>query len=152
MAGRIVDAGRGDPGGVGVIQQRIDRSIRWFATQKDEIDTLVALLPRDRSNIRWAADPNRLLPTEDPRTRDPEEIYRWQRVYAELIAFNREMIESVVDQMERAAASWEEANGQRADLVLMQAHLLRLQRRKGFWQRKRIELGRAERRSQPATG
>ena len=98
---------------------------RRFATRSQ-----LNFTPRDRANIRSAADLTRLLPGEDPATERPEEIEHWIARYAELAAFNRELIERLAgpSSLDRSQASAEAF-----DLPLARAHALRIRLRHFFW-------------------
>ena len=93
---------------------------------------------RDRANLRWAADRNRLLPGERPQTLYHEDAAHWVRVYTDLLAFNLEMMDVIERRLTTVAVS---ADGpERSDRQLLHAHVRRLRWRLGFWQRRHAQL------------
>ena len=82
---------------------------------------------------RRAADPDRLLPGEDPASRDTEDAVHWVTVYRELLSFK----EQVLGLTRRYAADGrpEVASELHAsDLPLLEAERERLERRLRFWE------------------
>src|SRR5919205_914225 len=87
---------------------------------------------RDAANMRSARDPDRLLKGEQADTAVPREAARWLAAYSELLAFNRELVENI----ERRLASNEltDHGTEAPDLLLVRAHLQRLEARFQFWE------------------
>jgi hypothetical protein len=87
-----------------------------------------------------AADPERLMSGEDPATPYLDDAVHWLGVYGELIDFKHELIGVTKERLAHLTVSArEELTG--TDLVLLQAELERLQKRRDFWQKKTQELG-----------
>ncbi|MEO6795382.1 MAG: hypothetical protein ABI401_13400 [Candidatus Dormibacter sp.] len=76
---------------------------------------------RDTENIRWASDPSRLLPGEEPESLFADDARHWIAVYSELLSFNRQLAEGITVRQED-------------DLPLMQAHIERMNGRLDYWQ------------------
>jgi hypothetical protein len=89
-------------------------------------------------NLRCASDPARLLRGERADSDRLEDANQWLRIYGELVEFNRQLIEGIQTQLATADSS--QYGGPFDDLLLVEAHLQRLQRRYLFWQRRRLEL------------
>ncbi|MEA2646095.1 MAG: hypothetical protein QOE92_1178 [Chloroflexota bacterium] len=86
-----------------------------------------------------AADPERLMSGEDPDTPYLEDATHWLGVYGELIDFKHELIGVTKERIVHLTASArEELTG--TDLVLLNAELERLKKRRDFWQGKTQEL------------
>jgi hypothetical protein len=91
-----------------------------------------------------AVDRERLLPGEDPGTKQLADAEQWVAVYAELLEYKR-MLLSVTD---RALGSMSERAAHReiahVDRELIEAELARFGRRLRFWGRRRDELSHRE--------
>jgi hypothetical protein len=87
-----------------------------------------------------AADPERLLPNEDPQTTDPADARHWISAYTELIGFKDELLASAHEQLGELTDrdAMREAVG--TDLVLLQGENERLRRRLDFWKRRHLTL------------
>jgi hypothetical protein len=92
------------------------------------------------------ADPDRLLPGEEPATTNLDDIDHWLSVYSELLGFKQRL----VDTTEQAAAELDHSDAQAevadTDLTLLEGERKRLWRRLRYWQRRKQE---AERQSRP---
>lgn len=82
--------------------------------------------------VRRAADPNRLLPGENPKSTDPEDALHWVAVYEELYRFKAELIGQT-----RARLARMPADAQRevkdTDLAVLLAESERLGSRLDYW-------------------
>lgn len=89
--------------------------------------------------VRGATDPNRLLPGEDPKSKDPEDALHWIRVYDELYRFKAELVAQI-----RARLSQMEAASQRevkeTDLAILLRESERLGSRLEYWKERRRSL------------
>ena len=88
---------------------------------------------------RRAADPDRLLPGEDPGTTQSEDAVHWIAVYRELLSFK----EQVLGVTRRYAADGPPEVASElvaSDLPLLEAEMRRLERRLAFWEQRLAEL------------
>jgi hypothetical protein len=88
---------------------------------------------------RRAVDQDRLLPGEDPRSRNPEDAHHWVRVYDELHRFKLELIGQARSRMD-AMNPTAQVELEQVDLAIMQAEADRLGRRLGYWKERLNEL------------
>jgi hypothetical protein len=93
---------------------------------------------RDAANMKWARDPDRLLPGERSETAYVEEAAQWVEMYRELRQYNLELIAAVSDRLSENGHQPDGAEG--PDLELIQAHLERIEFRLRHWERMRIAL------------
>jgi DNA-binding response OmpR family regulator len=86
-----------------------------------------------------ALDDSRLLEGEDPSTDDPEAVGRWAAIYAELVAFKRDVASRIQAEHDRVSppARIEVSR----DLELVERESERLQRRLSFWRGRQLRLG-----------
>jgi DNA-binding response OmpR family regulator len=86
-----------------------------------------------------AVDDSRLLEGEDPSTDDPEAVGRWAAIYAELLAFKRDVAFRIRAEHDRVSppAKVEVLR----DLQLIERQSERLQRRLSFWRGRQLRLG-----------
>jgi DNA-binding response OmpR family regulator len=86
-----------------------------------------------------AVDDRRLLEGEDPSTDDPEAVGRWAAIYAELLAFKRDVASRIRAEHDRVSppARVEVLR----DLQLVERESERLQRRLSFWRGRHLRLG-----------
>src|ERR687885_233516 len=93
---------------------------------------------RDAANLRSASDRERLLRGEQADTAVPLEAARWLAAYRELLEFNRELVEGI----ERRLASNDltDHGTEAPDLLLVRAHLQRLEARFQFWERRCLQV------------
>ena len=89
--------------------------------------------------VERALDPDRLLPGEDPRSRNQEDAQHWVEVYGELRRFKRDLIDQTRSRMDAMDAS---AQGEvkDVDLAIMLEESHRLSRRLEYWQARLGEL------------
>jgi len=88
---------------------------------------------------RRAADPDRLLPGEDPDSTEPEDAIDWVAVYRELLSFKEQVLgvtrRYAADGRPEVASELESS-----DLPLLEAEMQRLERRLAFWGEKLSDL------------
>jgi len=123
----------------------VDRTIRGPGEATDDPD----LHERSVQAADKVADPDRLLPGEEPATSNLEDIDHWLSVYSELLGLK----ERLVDTTERAASELDEGDAQTevaaTDLTLLEGERRRLWKRLRYWQRRKRE---AEREAQREAG
>jgi len=89
---------------------------------------------------RKAADPDRLLPGEDPGATNPEDVDHWIAVYRELLAYKDRLLavtQETLSQIPDEPARREVAE---TDRVLITAERERFARRLGYWDQRRGEV------------
>jgi hypothetical protein len=86
-----------------------------------------------------AIPPDRLLPGEDPETRDPFEAIRWHQAYTEMIRAKDSLIDDLARSIE-AMGPDARAELTAADAVLLGQQRDRFRRRFAFWQQRQSEL------------
>lgn len=79
-----------------------------------------------------AVDPDRLLPGEDPRSRNREDAEHWLRVYRELHDFKLDLIEQTRNRL-RAMDPAAQVEVHDVDLTILLKESDRLGRRLRFW-------------------
>ena len=100
-------------------------------------------MTRDEQAGEAAADPNRLLPGEDPGSRDPDDAEHWIEVYDELLDFKRKMLaiaEDAISGMHDKPARREVVD---TDRRVLRSECARFEKRLSFWQSRRDELAEA---------
>ncbi|MDQ6636525.1 MAG: hypothetical protein M3Y62_01915 [Candidatus Dormibacteraeota bacterium] len=88
---------------------------------------------RDERAGEEAADPNRLLPDEDPSSHDPDDARHWLEVYDELLDFKRKMLtiaEEALEGMRDKPARREVVD---TDRRVLRAECDRFEKRLAFW-------------------
>jgi hypothetical protein len=96
-----------------------------------------AMGDRGKDAVQRAADPSRLLPGEDPRSRDLDDAHHWLRVYDELYRFKADLITQTRMRLRQLPdAAQQELKD--VDLTIMLRESERLASRIDFWKR-RIE-------------
>ena len=96
--------------------------------------------PKEGNEEADAVDPARLLPGENPRSRQPEDADHWLGVYTELLQAKAAMLAALnvrLVQMKEEAAR-QEIGG--TDAPLLEQELKRFQRRIDFWKERKAEL------------
>ena len=79
-----------------------------------------------------AADADRLLDGEDPRTASGDDVRHWLRVYGDLVLFKHDVIRITEEHVARmAGAAAREV--EQTDLVVLRQEAERLERRLDFW-------------------
>jgi hypothetical protein len=97
---------------------------------------------RDERAGEEAADPDRLLPGEDPTSPYPDDADKWIEVYQELLVFKRRLLgvaEEALEGLEDKPARREVID---TDRIVLEAEVKRFERRLEFWKKRRQELGR----------
>ena len=95
---------------------------------------------RDERAGEAAADPDRLLPGEDPASPYPDDAQKWVEVYEELLRFKKRLLgvaEETLSELHDKPARREVVDTER---IVLQAEVDRFQRRLSFWQRRLAEL------------
>lgn len=95
---------------------------------------------RDERAGEAAADPDRLLPGEDPASPYPDDAQKWVEVYEELLRFKKRLLgvaEETLSELHDKPARREVVD---TDRIVLQAEVDRFQRRLSFWQRRLAEL------------
>jgi hypothetical protein len=82
-----------------------------------------------------SADPDRLLPSEDPRSMEPEDVRHWVLVYRQLVAFKERMLEET-SQATTNIQPDARTEVNRTDAIVLKAESERLRRRLDFWQQR----------------
>jgi hypothetical protein len=93
---------------------------------------------RDAANMKWARNPNRLLPGERSETAHVDEAAQWVEMYRDLRQYNLELIAAVSRRLSENGQRPDGAEG--PDLELIQAHLERIEFRLRHWERMQAEL------------
>jgi hypothetical protein len=97
---------------------------------------------RDQRAGEEAADPDRLLPGEDPTSPYPDDADKWIEVYQELLVFKRRLLgvaEEALEGLEDKPARREVID---TDRIVLEAEVKRFERRLEFWEKRRQELDR----------
>jgi hypothetical protein len=97
---------------------------------------------RDERAGEEAADPDRLLPGEDPTSPYPDDADKWIEVYQELLVFKRRLLgvaEEALEGLEDKPARREVID---TDRIVLEAEVKRFERRLEFWEKRRQELDR----------
>ena len=83
-------------------------------------------------------DDSRLLEGEDPETTDLEAVRRWAAIYAELLAFKRDLADRMRAEQERLPAVAKPEVSM--DLKLVEREMERLKRRLVFWRARHLRM------------
>mgnify|MGYP001163431052 CR=1 FL=1 len=97
---------------------------------------------RDTVNLAQAVHPDRLLRGEPAETSEWRDALRWVSVYQELVSFNIQLMELVQKRLDSLPSP--DDGPERPDLLLIQAHYVRLCSRLDFWKRRCIDLAPSE--------
>ncbi|HYS02155.1 MAG TPA: hypothetical protein VET82_07380 [Candidatus Eisenbacteria bacterium] len=87
-----------------------------------------------------AADPDRVLPTENLATTKPAEARRWVRIYRELLSFKQRVLQAAHAKLPEVTEEAARREAVDTDLVLLEAQQSRLRRRLEFWKRRSDKL------------
>ena len=88
---------------------------------------------------RWASDPSRVMPGEDPETLLVSDAARWVRLYHHLIQVKDDLLAVAIESLERLPPPGaEEIRG--SDLVILRAERVRFVTRLEFWKARQREL------------
>jgi hypothetical protein len=88
-----------------------------------------------------AADPDRLLPDENPGTNVPEEARHWIEAYTELVGFKAKLLAAARGKLSELTEVDARREAVDTDMVLLNAEHERLQRRLNFWKQRGLALG-----------
>jgi hypothetical protein len=88
-----------------------------------------------------AADPDRILPEENPATTKPAEARRWVRTYAQLLAWKKRVLQVAHEKLGEVSEDPAREEIVKTDLVLLDAENDRLKKRLHFWKRRQEKLG-----------
>jgi hypothetical protein len=95
---------------------------------------------RDERAGEEAADPDRLLPGEDPASPYLDDAQKWVEVYDELLRFKNRLLgvadETLADLQDKPARS----EVIETDRIVLRAEVDRFHKRLSFWQRRLAEL------------
>jgi hypothetical protein len=97
---------------------------------------------RDERAGEEAADPDRLLPGEDPTSPYPDDADKWIEVYQELLVFKRRLLgvaDEALEGLEDKPARKEVID---TDRIVLETEVKRFARRLEFWKKRRQELDR----------
>jgi hypothetical protein len=87
-----------------------------------------------------AADPDRLLPGEDPASPYPDDAQKWVEVYDELLRFKRRLLSVAEETLEGMHDKPARREVVETDRIVLYAEVHRFQKRLSFWQRRLYEL------------
>ena len=88
-----------------------------------------------------AADPERLLPGEDPQTQDIVVAERWQRTYEHLTKFKHFMLTETKRAAESADEEGSASELRETDIPFLEGEHARLTQRRNFWSQRVADLG-----------
>jgi hypothetical protein len=95
---------------------------------------------RDERAGEAAADPDRLLPGEDPASPYPDDAQKWVEVYDELLRFKNRLLdvaeETLTDLQDKPARK----EVVETDRIVLRAEVDRFHKRLSFWQHRLAEL------------
>jgi hypothetical protein len=95
---------------------------------------------RDERAGEEAADPERLLPGEDPATPYPDDAQKWVEVYDELLRFKNRLLDVAEDTIKDLHDKPARKEVIDTDRIVLRAEVERFHRRLSFWQRRLSEL------------
>ena len=90
--------------------------------------------------IGFSTDAGRLLPGEDPDSRDRADARHWVAIYSQLQHVKHRLIATLRELMEGKSAD-AQAELERADVRLLELQVARFERRLAFWQQRLAEAG-----------
>ena len=97
----------------------------------------VAITDGDQSGYqraaKEAADLDRLLPGEDPRTEQLDDAVHWRQVYQELLDFKRDLLKSTYQRLADLDMNDARAEVRHTDQLVLEAESERFERRLSFW-------------------
>ena len=96
---------------------------------------------RDERAGEEAADPDRLLPGEDPGTPYLDDAEKWVEVYQELLQFKQRLLGVAEDALKDLGDKPARKEVVDTDRIVLEAEVKRFQRRLAFWTERRSELG-----------
>jgi hypothetical protein len=95
---------------------------------------------RDERAGEEAADPQRLLPGEDPASPYPDDAQKWIEVYDELLRFKNRLLDVAEDTIKDLHDKPARKEVIDTDRIVLRAEVERFHRRLSFWQRRLSEL------------
>jgi hypothetical protein len=95
---------------------------------------------RDERAGEEAADPDRLLPGEDPATPYADDAEKWIEVYDELLRFKNRLLDVAQETLEDLHDKPARREVIETDRIVLRAEVDRFHRRLSFWQRRLAEL------------
>jgi hypothetical protein len=99
--------------------------------------------PEARKAAVEATDPNRLLPGEERDSRLADDVEHWVAVYTELLAAKALILDTTLQQLEKATR--EEVHQElQGDQTVLLNQIERFQRRLRYWHDREIEISRRQ--------
>jgi hypothetical protein len=95
---------------------------------------------RDERAGEAAADPDRLLPGEDPASPYPDDAQKWVEVYDELLRFKNRLLDVAEETLSDLHDKPARREVVETDRIVLQAEVDRFHKRLSFWQRRLAEL------------
>jgi hypothetical protein len=95
---------------------------------------------RDERAGEEAADPERLLPGEDPASPYPDDAAKWIEVYEELLRFKNRLLEVAEDTLKDLHDKPARKEVIETDRIVLRSEVQRFHRRLSFWRRRLSEL------------
>jgi hypothetical protein len=95
---------------------------------------------RDERAGQEAADPERLLPGEDPASPYADDAQKWVEVYDELLRFKRRLLSVAEETLEDLHDKPARREVIETDRIVLHAEVDRFQKRLSFWQGRLFEL------------
>ena len=89
-----------------------------------------------------AADLDRLLPGEDPKSEQRDDAEHWRQVYQELLEFKRELLKSTYERLAEMNLDDARAEVRNTDQLVLEAENERFDRRLAFWEKRCEEISR----------
>jgi hypothetical protein len=86
-------------------------------------------------------DAERLLPEENPETRDPDDAAHWLSVYSDMLQNKAAMLAALTERLSQQTEEDARREVRRTDAVVLERELKWLQSRVDFWQARIRELG-----------
>lgn len=97
---------------------------------------------RDERAGEEAADPDRLLPGEDPSTGYPDDARKWIEVYDELLRFKNRLLDVATETLKDVHGKPARHEVVETDKIVLEAEVNRFRRRLAFWKHRLSELDR----------
>jgi hypothetical protein len=89
--------------------------------------------------VRESLDETRVLPGEEPESRERSDVLHWIDVYEHLRVTKRQLMEVLEDLM-RGQSDDVQQELERTDLQMLQLQVERFEHRLAFWRRRLVEL------------
>jgi hypothetical protein len=97
---------------------------------------------RDERAGQEAADPDRLLPGEDPATSYADDAQKWIEVYDELLRFKSRLLEVAEETLKDVHGKPARHEVVETDKVVLETEVNRFRNRLAFWRKRLSELDR----------